>query len=83
MGEELYKSLVDIGELFQVSPEVVYRRKDYDFLVKSVQEYFGSQATLTVAQFRDKYNTSRKYALAFLEHLDTIGITVRMEMYVD
>jgi len=76
VGEELYDSLLDQGELVQVSSEVVYRRNNYDFLVKSVQEYFGQQETLTVAQFRDQYNTSRKYALAFLEHLDAIGITV-------
>jgi selenocysteine-specific elongation factor len=76
-GEELYNALLDLGELVQISPEVVYRRKDYDFLVKSVQENFGGQPTFTVAQFRDQYNTSRKYALAFLEHLDKIGITIR------
>ncbi len=77
LGEELYNALIDVGELVQVSAEVVYRRKDYDFLVESVQEHFGDQATFTVAQFRDQYNTSRKYALAFLEYLDKIGITVR------
>jgi selenocysteine-specific elongation factor len=30
-----------------------------------------------VAEFRDHFNSSRKYALAFLEHLDTSGVTVR------
>jgi selenocysteine-specific elongation factor len=77
VGEELYNALVDMGELVQISAEVVYRRKDYDFLVKSVKDYFDGQPTLTVAQFRDQYNTSRKYALAFLEYLDKIGTTVR------
>ncbi|MDR3572698.1 MAG: selenocysteine-specific translation elongation factor [Anaerolineaceae bacterium] len=76
-GEELYNALIDQQELVQVSAEVVYRRTDYQFMVRSVQEYFDNQPTLTVAQFRDHYNTSRKYALAFLEHLDKIGITAR------
>jgi selenocysteine-specific elongation factor len=33
--------------------------------------------TLTVAQVRDHFTTSRKYALALMEHLDAIGVTVR------
>jgi selenocysteine-specific elongation factor len=32
---------------------------------------------LTVAEFRDRFNTSRRYALAFLEYLDVIGVTLR------
>jgi selenocysteine-specific elongation factor len=77
VGEEIFNTLIDKGELVQVSAEVVYRRKDYDFMIKSVREYFESQTDLTVAQFRDQYHSSRKYALAFLEHLDKIGITTR------
>jgi selenocysteine-specific elongation factor len=30
-----------------------------------------------VAQFRDLFQTSRKYALAVLEHLDEVGVTQR------
>ncbi|HMD88521.1 MAG TPA: selenocysteine-specific translation elongation factor [Anaerolineaceae bacterium] len=77
IGEEIYNALIDKAELVQISSEVVYRRKDYDYLVNSLQENFGNQPEFTVAQFRDKYQTSRKYALAFLEHLDKIGITIR------
>ena len=32
---------------------------------------------LTVAQVRDHFTTSRKYALALMENLDAIGVTVR------
>jgi selenocysteine-specific elongation factor len=56
---------------------VVFRREDYDGLVQAVREHFSRENTLTVAQFRDRFDTSRRYALAFLEHLDTIGITLR------
>jgi selenocysteine-specific elongation factor len=33
---------------------------------------------VTVAQFRDRFQTSRKYALAVLEHLDERKITRRV-----
>jgi selenocysteine-specific elongation factor len=77
VGDEVYSALVDRGQLVPVSSEVVFRRQDYDALVQSVKEHFGHESTLTVAQFRDRFDTSRRYALAFLEHLDTNGITVR------
>ena len=61
----------------QVSAEVVFRRQDYDTLVSAVRRHLAQEGTLTVAQFRDQFNTSRRYALAFLEYLDTAGITQR------
>jgi selenocysteine-specific elongation factor len=33
---------------------------------------------MTVAQVRDEFNTSRKYALAIMEHLDERRITRRV-----
>ncbi len=73
----MYGALVDQGQLVQVSGEVVFRRQDYDGLVQAVREHFSRENTLTVAQFRDRFDTSRRYALAFLEHLDAIGVTLR------
>jgi len=77
VGDDVYGALVDQGQLIPVSGEVVFRRQDYDGLIQAVREHFKSENTLTVAQFRDRFDTSRRYALAFLEHLDTIGVTLR------
>jgi selenocysteine-specific elongation factor len=77
LGEEVYQSLVEGGQLVQVSVDVVFLKKTYDELVNSVRQHFTLENTLTVAQFRDRFNTSRRYVLAFLEHLDAIGETVR------
>lgn len=77
VGEEVYAALVELGRLVQVSPEVVFRQEDYDSLLKGVQAHFAGHDTLTVAEFRDRFNTSRKYALGFLEHLDAVGVTQR------
>ena len=35
-------------------------------------------AAITVADVRDLFDTSRRYALALMEHLDAIGVTVRL-----
>jgi selenocysteine-specific elongation factor len=77
VGEEVFGALVELEQFVQVSPEVVFRQEDYQSLVKWVEQHFQNQDELTVAQFRDEFNTSRRYALGFLEHLDAIGITMR------
>ncbi|WP_322506428.1 selenocysteine-specific translation elongation factor [Anaerolinea sp.] len=77
VGEEIYQALVESGRLIQVSSEVVFRKQDYDTMLDWVKRHFQHSPTLTVIEFRDALNTTRKYALGFLEHLDTIGVTVR------
>jgi selenocysteine-specific elongation factor len=76
-GEEVYNALLELGALVQVAPEVVFRREDYERMVGEVRRLLQERGTLTAAGVRDHFNTSRKYALALLEHLDSIGVTVR------
>ncbi len=76
-GEELVTALLDLGQLGAVAPEVVFRKEDYERMLADVRRMLQQQGTLTVAQARDHFNASRRYILAFLEHLDSIGITVR------
>jgi selenocysteine-specific elongation factor len=76
-GDEVFQALIDLDRLVQVSPEVVFRREDYDSLVQLVREHFQTEPTLTVSQLRDRLNTSRKYILGLLEHLDSLGVTFR------
>ena len=77
VGEEVYAALVETGQFVAVAPDVVFRPQDYNRMVAEVRRLLEKQGTLTAAQARDHFNTSRRYALALLEHLDTIGVTVR------
>ena len=77
VGEGLLDALIDLGFLTAVSPEVVFRKQDYERMLAMVREHFDREETLTAAQLRDQLNTSRRYVLAFLEHLDAAGMTVR------
>lgn len=74
---EVYGALVDLGQLVQVSPEVVFRKEDYDRLLAQTRQVMAQEGGITVATFRDRFGTSRKYALAFLEYLDAVGVTTR------
>ena len=77
VGEEVYAALVETGQLVAVAPDVVFRPQDYNHMVAEVKRLLEKGGTLTAAQARDHFNTSRRYALALLEHLDAIGVTVR------
>jgi selenocysteine-specific elongation factor len=76
-GEDLYKLLIEKGDLLQVSEDVVYSSGQISKLKEEVILQLEKNSQITVADFRDKYITSRKYALAFLEYLDRVGITRR------
>jgi selenocysteine-specific elongation factor len=77
LGEDVYNALVELDILVPVSAEVVFRREDYNRMVAELEDLFRSQDTLSAAQVRDHFNTSRRYVLALLEHLDEIGLTIR------
>ncbi len=40
--------------------------------------FFAKKPAMTVAEFRDILGTTRKYALPFLEYLDSNKITLRV-----
>jgi selenocysteine-specific elongation factor len=77
VGEDIYAALVDLGKLVPVPPDVVFRREDYEHMVGEVRCMIEEKGLVTAAEVRDHFNTSRRYVLALLEHLDAIGVTVR------
>jgi selenocysteine-specific elongation factor len=77
VGDEVFQAMVDLDLLVPVSSEVVFQREDYERMVVDVKALFQEKGTLSAAKVRDHFDTSRRYALAFLEHLDEVGVTVR------
>jgi selenocysteine-specific elongation factor len=77
VGPDVLNSLVEQGELRQVSAEVLFRPAIYGQLVAETQRLLAETGRVSVKELRDRFNTSRKYALAFLEHLNALGITRR------
>ena len=62
----------------KVSPDVLFDAETYDRLVGEVRAFIARSGSITIAQARDIFHTSRKYALALLEHLDETGVTRRV-----
>jgi selenocysteine-specific elongation factor len=77
VGEETVNALIELGQLVAVSAEVVFRKEDYDSMVAALRAALNSKGRITLAEVRDLFGTSRKYAQALLEHLDATGVTMR------
>ncbi len=77
VGEDVFAALLESGDLLVVSPEVVFRKPDYEVMVLKIRQAIQSKNQVTLAEVRDLLGTSRKYVQALLEHLDAAGVTVR------
>ncbi len=77
VGEELYNAMIEVGLLIPIPPDVVFRKQDYDLMLSEIISLLNKKGTITAAEVRDHFKTSRRYVLALLEYLDTLGITVR------
>ncbi len=77
-GEELLSALLEQGQLVAVSADVLFDVKTYAGMVERIRAHLADGGSLTVAEVRDMFVTSRKYALALMEHLDAQGVTRRM-----
>ena len=78
VGEDLMQMLLSRGDLVAVSGDVVFENGAYGEMVETVRAHLGAEGSITVAQARDMFDTSRKYALALLEYLDQISVTKRV-----
>jgi selenocysteine-specific elongation factor len=77
VGEDLFGYLEESGQLIKVSKDVVFTKQVYEDMVGKIREELQNNGTITVAQVRDTFNNTRKYALALMEYLDAIGVTIR------
>ncbi len=77
VGLDVVNALLEDETLIKTTEDVVFRTKDMNKMKDWVVTTIRGQGMITVANFRDNFQTSRKYALAVLEYLDRIGFTVR------
>ncbi|HET6447131.1 MAG TPA: selenocysteine-specific translation elongation factor [candidate division Zixibacteria bacterium] len=78
VGDDVYYALLELNKIRQVSGEVVYTVGGYECLVSQILEYLKQNGSIDAAKLRDLLGTSRKYAIALLEHLDDVQITKRV-----
>jgi len=77
VGGDIYSALLEFGDLVAVSDEVVFRSQDYRIMEEQIRQVIRQKNQVSLAEVRDLFQTSRRYAQALLEHLDAVGVTVR------
>jgi len=76
-GAELLIALIETGQLVQLGEDVLLQPEFYEEMREAVVNHIRQYGGITLSELRDKFDTSRKYAVAVLEYLDETGVTIR------
>jgi selenocysteine-specific elongation factor len=77
-GEDVLRALIDSGDIVQVQSDVIFTRTAYDEMVAGILDMIDTNGNVDAKALRDRFGSSRKYAIGLLEYLDNIGITKRV-----
>ncbi len=75
---ELLAYLQERGDVVRVNETVVFAADAYDDMVGRIVAYLEQNGSVTVADARSIFGTSRKYVLPLLEYLDQQRVTRRV-----
>ncbi len=78
VGKDVLEALLEQGELIRLTSAVIFTTSTYSKMVEKIKDYLRREGNITVGQVRDLFDTSRKYALALMEHLDEQRVTKRV-----
>lgn len=77
-ARELFAYLHDQGQVIKASDTMLFSMEAIEQGRNLLNDYFAQEKELTLADFRDLLNTTRKYALPLLEYYDRIRFTRRV-----
>lgn len=75
---DILKLMTNDGSLVRINDSMYITISFYRKMMDSLRDFFNKKTGMTVAEFRDILSTTRKYALPFLEYLDSNKITLRV-----
>jgi len=75
--EKLLDYLIDSDQLIRIGDGILFRQETFVEMVNEIQGYMRENGSISLAQVRDLFQTSRKYAQALLEEMDSRRITRR------
>ena len=75
MFNQSFEALVDSGDIVMLTPQICMHKVYYGKALESFSQLAGKQGGVTLGEYRNLLNTSRKYAVALLEHFDRKGFT--------
>ena len=76
--DEILNFLLVENLLVKIDDEFIVTQEFFQTILYSVSDHIQINKSITVGEFRDLFNTSRKFALLILEHLDAKQVTKRV-----
>ncbi|MFN3740737.1 MAG: selenocysteine-specific translation elongation factor [Thermodesulfovibrionales bacterium] len=76
--DDILRLLNQEGLLERINDSFYLSKESHIELFKKLKEFFSKKKEMTVADFRDMLQTTRKYAIPLLEYLDSRKITMRV-----
>jgi len=75
----VYEALLDQNILVKLNEECTLLKEDYEKAKELIKNYIIENKSIAAGSARELLDTNRKYAVAILEHLDSIKFTKRIE----
>src|SRR5208283_3986758 len=75
---DLLTLLTKEGLLVRINDSIYITKVQYDTMIGSLKKFYAEKSEMSIAEFRDMLGTTRKYALPFVEYLDSKKITLRV-----
>ncbi|HTX52465.1 MAG TPA: selenocysteine-specific translation elongation factor [Candidatus Baltobacteraceae bacterium] len=76
-AQAVFRRLVDDGALVKIGEGLFLHRDSHEAMRGRILEHFKNHPSIDVAAMKELFGVSRKYAIPFLEHLDSLRITRR------
>ena len=75
--ESTFYALLNLGRFVKIAENFFIHKTRFEEISDALTAYLRENGTISVAEFRETAETSRKYAVPFLEYCDTQNLTVR------
>ncbi len=76
---EYLQILLESEKIVRLEQDIYFHKDRIEEAKQKLIDFFEKNDHITVGEFRQLLNTSRKYALPLLNYFDSIGLTVRQE----
>ena len=75
--ESTFFALLNLGQFIKIADNFFIHKTVFEEVSELLTAHLRENETITVAEFREMAQTSRKYAVPFLEYCDSQNLTVR------
>ncbi len=75
---DLLTLLTKEGLLVRINDSIYITKVRFDAMIGELKKFYAKKSEMSIAEFRDMLGTTRKYALPYVEYLDSHKITLRV-----